>query len=137
MVVVQTRDVKQPIIDQVIRHDYQEMADIQLNERKLFKYPPFYHLIYVYLKHRDERHVELLSTAMAIALRREFGDRVYGPDKPPVGRVQMLFIRKIVLKIELNASLADARSRLRRIRQELMNEKEFKSSIVYYDVDPM
>ncbi len=137
LVVVQTRDVKQPIIDQVIRHDYQEMADIQLNERKLFKYPPFYHLIYVYLKHRDERHVELLSTAMAIALRREFGDRVYGPDKPPVGRVQMLFIRKIVLKIELNASLADARSRLRRIRQELMNEKEFKSSIVYYDVDPM
>lgn len=137
LVAIQTRNVKQTIIEQVINHDYQGMANIQLDERKLFRYPPFYHLIYVYLKHRDEKHVELLSTAMAIALRREFGDRVFGPDKPAVGRVQLLFIRKIVLKIELNASLTDARDRLRRIRQELMNEKEFKSSIVYYDVDPM
>ena len=74
---------------------------------------------------------------MSIALRREFGERVIGPDKPPVGRIQQLFIRKIVLKIELTASISDARSRLRRIEEELMKEKEFKSCIVYYDVDPM
>lgn len=137
LVVVQTRDVKQPIIEQVIRHDYQGMVDIQLDERKLFKYPPFCHLIYIYLKHRDEKQVELLSTAMAIALRREFGERVIGPDQPPVGRVQLFFIRKIVLKIELNASLSDARNRLRRIKEQLLKEKEFKACIVYYDVDPM
>ena len=74
---------------------------------------------------------------MTIALRKEFGDRVIGPDKPPVGRIQQLFIRKIILKIELTASISDARGRLHRIREELMKEKEFKSCFVYYDVDPM
>lgn len=137
LVAVQTRDVKQPIIEQVMHYDYEAMVSVQLDERRIFKYPPFSHLIYVYLKHRDEKQVELLSTAMAIALRREFGDRVMGPDKPPVGRVQLLFIRKIVIKIEVKASLSDARNRLRRIRMELMKEKEFKSCTIYYDVDPM
>jgi len=137
LVIVQTLDVKQPIMKQVMRHDYEGMVNVQLEERQLFRYPPFCHLIYVYLKHRDEKQVELLSRAMSIALRREFGERVIGPDKPPVGRIQQLFIRKIVLKIELTASISDARSRLRRIEEELMKEKEFKSCIVYYDVDPM
>lgn len=137
LVIVQTLDVKQPIIRQVMRHDYEGMVNVQLEERQLFKYPPFCHLVYVYLKHRDDKQVELLARAMSIALRREFGDRVMGPDKPAIGRIQQLFIRKIILKIELTASLSDARNRLRRIEHELMKEKEFKSCIVYYDVDPM
>ncbi len=137
LVIVQTLDVKQPIIRQVMRHDYEGMVNVQLEERQLFKYPPFCHLVYVYLKHRDDKQVELLARAMSIALRREFGDRVMGPDKPAIGRIQQLFIRKIILKIELTASLSDARNRLRRIEHELTKEKEFKSCIVYYDVDPM
>jgi primosomal protein N' (replication factor Y) len=66
-----------------------------------------------------------------------FGDRVIGPDLPPVGKIQSLFIRKIVVKIENNASLAEARQRLRAIRQNLIADPYFKSCIIYYDVDPM
>jgi primosomal protein N' (replication factor Y) len=137
LVIVQTRDVKQPIIDHVIHHDYELMTNEQLEERQLFNYPPYCHLIYAYIKHRDERQAQLLSTAFAIALRKVFGDRVIGPDLPPVGKIQSLFIRKIVVKIENNASLAEARQRLRAIRQNLIADPYFKSCIIYYDVDPM
>jgi primosomal protein N' (replication factor Y) len=137
IVFVQTRDIKQPIIDQVVHHDYRRMTEVQLEERKLFKYPPFCHLIYVYIKHRDERQVQLLATATAIALRKVFDKRVIGPDLPPVGRIQSMFIRKIVVKIELNASFTDALRRLRVIRQNLLQDPYFKSCILYYDVDPM
>lgn len=136
-VIVQTRNVEQPIIQQIIRHDYSAMIEVQLNERKQFNYPPYCHLVYVYVKHRQEKYAQVLADVFASKLRKIFGDRVVGPDLPPVARVQSYHIRKIVLKIEQKASLADALKRLRNVRQELMKDKVFNSSITYYDVDPM
>ena len=78
-----------------------------------------------------------MAQVMAGKLRAIFGDRVLGPDKPPVARVQTLFIRKIVLKIELKASLPRARELLVQVQREMMAEDRFKSLVVYYDVDPM
>jgi primosomal protein N' (replication factor Y) len=137
LVVVQTYDVKQTIIKQVIEHDYEGMVDVQLAERRQFHYPPFYHLIYIYVKHRDEKQVQLLANVMDMRLRKVFGDRVFGPDLPPVGRIQSFYIRKIVLKVEQSASLTEVRNQLINIRQEVMSNEHFKSSITYYDVDPM
>ena len=74
---------------------------------------------------------------MAERLRQCFGTRVLGPDKPPVARVQTLFIRKMMIKIEMGASLPSVRQALRLIQQEMMSNPQFKSAILYYDVDPM
>lgn len=136
-VVLQTKSVEHPIIPQVIANDYEEMAAGQLAERQLFRYPPFYRLVYVYLKNRNETLLELMAQVMAGKLRAIFGDRVLGPDKPPVARVQTLFIRKIVLKIEVKASLPRARELLVQVQREMLAEDRFKSLVVYYDVDPM
>lgn len=136
-VVLQTRNIDHPIVSQVINNDYDAMVCSQLEERKLFHYPPFYRLIYVYLKHKNEALLEEMAHTMAAKLRAVFDKRVLGPDKPPVARVQTLYIRKIVLKIEHNASMADARQLLLQIQREMIEEPRFKSLIVYYDVDPM
>ena len=136
-VILQTRNIDHPIIDQVIQNDYEGMVCSQLGERKLFHYPPFTRLIYVYLKHRNEVLLDEMATVMGEKLRASFGPRVLGPDKPPVARIQTLFIRKIVLKIEHTASMADARKLLQQIQREMIEEPKYKSLVVYYDVDPM
>ena len=136
-VVLQTKSIDHPIIPQVIANDYEAMVGGQLAERQMFHYPPYYPLVYVYLKNRNETLLDLMAQTMAAKLRTVFGNRVLGPDKPPVARVQTLFIRKIVLKIETNAPMARARELLVQVQKEMVAEDRFKSLIVYYDVDPM
>lgn len=136
-VVLQTKSIDHPIIPQVIANDYEAMVGGQLAERQMFHYPPYHRLVYVYLKNRNETLLDLMAQTMAAKLRTVFGNRVLGPDKPPVARVQTLFIRKIVLKIETNAPMARARELLVQVQKEMVAEDRFKSLIVYYDVDPM
>jgi primosomal protein N' (replication factor Y) len=136
-VVLQTRDVEHPIIGQVIGNRYADMVEGQLEERQMFRFPPYYRLIYVYLKHRDEAQLDRAAQTMAARLRAIFGARVLGPDKPPVARIQTLFIKKIVLKIETNASMERARELLLSVQRDMLQDQSFKSLMVYYDVDPM
>ena len=136
-VILQTKSIDHPIIHQVMANDYEEMVSGQLSERHMFRYPPFYRLIYVYLKHRNEQLLDIAAATMAAKLRSVFRERVLGPDNPPVARVQTLFIKKIVIKIEINASMSEARKRFLQIQREMIEEPQFKSLLVYYDVDPM
>ena len=136
-VVLQTKSIDHLIIPQVIANDYEGMVDGQLAERQMFHYPPYYRLVYVYLKNRNETLLDLMAQTMAGKLRAIFGNRVLGPDKPPVARVQTLFIRKIVVKIETKAPMAHVRELLIQVQKEMVMEDRFKSLIVYYDVDPM
>lgn len=136
-VILQTSDPSHPLIRQVIANDYTGMYNAQLQERKLFRYPPFYRLIYIYMKHRDQRTLDDVSKVYADRLRTIFGDRILGPDNPPVARIQSLYIRKIVLKVELSASVVQAKEILLASRKEMMGDERFKSLIFYYDVDPI
>ena len=134
-VVLQTQDVEASAIKQVVQHNYTAMYKEQMEERSLFNYPPYCRLIYVYMKHRDERVLESLSREYANLLQQIFGQRILGPDTPPIARVQMMYIRKIIVKIELSASIAEARKRLRDIQRYVTNLPQYKSAIIYYDVD--
>lgn len=136
-VILQTRSIDHPIIAQVIANDYEGMAATQLAERQAFHYPPYYRLIYVCLKHRREDVLEQMAQDMAARLRACFGSRVLGPDKPPVARIQALFIRKIVLKVENNAPVARVRSLLTDVQRAVQEDTRFKGGMVYYDVDPV
>lgn len=136
-VILQTKSIDHPIIEQVIANDYEQMVEGQLAERQLFQYPPYYRLIYVYMKHRNADLLELMANAMGEKLRTMFGSRVLGPDKPPVARIQTLFIKKIVLKIENDVAMGRVRECLLRAQSEILQDERFKSLIIYYDVDPM
>lgn len=135
-VYLQTRNADLPVVAQVVSNDYPSMYSDQMDERQLFSYPPFSHLVYVYMKHRDERLLDALARDMARVMTQVFGPRVLGPDAPPVSRIQSMYIRKIVLKVEAGASLADMRQRLRQIEQHVLSQTAYKSATVYFDVDP-
>lgn len=137
VVLLQTSQPESPIISQVINHDYKGMYNDQLAQRRQFGYPPFTRLIYIYLKHRDEALLDTLSQQYATLLRKVFGERVLGPDNPPVARIQSLYIRKIMLKVEVSASMAQVKELLRQIYERSLADDRFKSLTLYYDVDPM
>ena len=134
-VVLQTQDADASAIKQVVQHNYTAMYEEQMQERSLFNYPPFCRLIYVYMKHKDERVLDNLARDYATLLRQIFGTRILGPDTPPIARVQMMHIRKIIIKIELTASLAEARKRLRETQRYITGLPQYKSALIYYDVD--
>ena len=136
-VILQTKSIDHPLVAQVMANDYEGMAAGQLAERQAFHYPPFYRLVYVFLKHRREDVLEQMAQEMAARLRAVFAQRVLGPDKPPVARIQMLFIRKIVLKVETQAPVARVRSLLTDVQRAVQEDTRFKGGIVYYDVDPV
>lgn len=137
LVILQTKSPDLPLIHQVVTNDYQRMYDEQLDERRQFKYPPFDRLVYVYLKHRKEEVVEQAAAVLAGWLRTGLGDRILGPDKPPVGRIQRLFIKKIVVKIAQGTSMPKVRTYLLQLQRALLEDERFRSIMVYYDVDPM
>lgn len=136
-VVLQTKSIDHPMIRQVMENDFEGMVAHELSERQMFHYPPYYRMVYVYLKNRNEALLDQMARTMADKLRAVFGQRVLGPDKPPVARIQTLYIRKIIVKIEQNAPMNRARELLVQVQREMVEDDRFKSLIVYYDVDPM
>lgn len=136
-VVLQTRSADSDIIAYVMNNDYLSMFRTQMEERQLFHYPPYYRLINIYLRHHDSSRVELLSHDLASMLRAAFGNRLLGPDRPMVSRVHSMYIRKMMLKIEKNASPDKVRSLLFDIQSRLMQRPSAIGLQIYYDVDPM
>ena len=134
-VILQTRDAGNAIVQQVVSHDYEGMYAEQAEERELFRYPPFCRVIFIYLKHRDESVVEKLSADFASLMRQVFGERVLGPDTPPVSRIQLMHIRKLILKMELTASMAAVRGRLLALQKQILAMPQYRSAQIYYDVD--
>ena len=137
LVILQTKSADLPVIDQVVRHDFKSFCTDLLDERSLFHYPPFYHLVYVYLKHTKNEVVETAALEMGSRLRQYFSDRILGPDKPAIARVKTMHIRKIVIKLEHGIDLKRVREVLRYVQKQMMQDKRYAALHIYYDVDPM
>ena len=137
MVLLQTKSPQLPVIQQVAVNDYEAFFNDLLDERRAFRYPPFYHLVNVYLKHRKEEVAESAARDVGSLLRRWFGDRVLGPDKPGIAKVKLMNIRKIVLKLENGIDMKKVREYLRMAQSQILKDSRYGSLQIYYDVDPL
>lgn len=136
-VFLQTKNKELPIIRQVVENDCQGFYEALLEERRLFSYPPFHRLVYVFLRHRHDDVVETAGIEMGSRLRQGLGERILGPDKPSIARVKNLHIRKIVIKLENGIDQKAVRLYLRTVQQQLLQDKRYAALQVYYDVDPL
>ena len=137
-VLIQCKEPRRPLLQQVIAHDYEAMAEMQLADRKKYFYPPFSRLIMIYMKGRYEDRLDALAARYATVLRKAFGDRILGPEAPGIARIKNLYIRQIMLKIEREASTQMVRQYLNTIQNTMMqDDHEFSKIVFYYDVDPM
>ena len=137
VVLLQTKSPELPVIGQVVRNDVDGFYSDLMEERQLFRYPPFFHIINVYLKHKDEPTVTAAAEALGALLRQWFGDRVLGPDKPAVARVKAMCIRKMVVKLENGLDRVKVRLYLNKGKDVVLQDNRYKSVGVYFDVDPL
>lgn len=135
-VIIQTYQPEHPVFPFVINHNYEGFYNTEIEERRRYLYPPFTHIIYIYLKHKDPATLQTFSQTYADCLRQLLGNRVQGPDQPHVSKIKSLYIQKIMIKIESNASLSKVRTLLRNTYTKMASNPAMKTAIVYYDVDP-
>jgi primosomal protein N' (replication factor Y) len=109
-VVIQTSQPDHPVLKYLLNHDY--------------------------LGHRDERLLADFAIHYTNTLRELFGNRVFGPETPWVDRIQSLYIRKIMLKIEVRASMKKVKTILRDVYERYMADQHLRQLTIYYDVDP-
>lgn len=137
LVILQTRQPQHPIISQVVNNDYRAMYLSQMAERRAFLYPPFVRLFCITLKHRDESTCQLAAQNLAQLLRPHFpGPALLGPDRPSVGRIQSLHIRRILLKADPQLPPAGIRRTLWAARTVILSMEAYKQVNIFFDVDP-
>ena len=137
IVVLQTRQPDLSVIHQVTENNYAALFGQQLVEREMFRYPPFRRITDIYLRHRNEQVCAQAADYLAALLRPHFGDDLLGPDKPAVGRVQMLHIRKLLLKLRPELPVSGVRRTLAAARDLLLAQPEYKGVRLHFDVDPL
>ncbi|WP_430810597.1 MULTISPECIES: replication restart helicase PriA [unclassified Carboxylicivirga] len=136
LVILQTSNPQHPVIMDVINHNFQNLYATQLEERQLFKYPPFFRLINITIKHKSEGVTNKAAVVLANQLRVVFGSRVLGPQAPVVNRIQNLYIKKILMKLEKSASPAKVKSLMREVIFSLQAQQAFRYVVFQIDVDP-
>ena len=137
LVILQTKSPDLPLISQVVHNDYPAFYRGLIAERQQFRYPPYYRLVYVYLKHRQETVVAAAGVEMGALLRQWFSGRVLGPDKPGISKVKSLSIQKIVLKLEPSLNMAEVRRYLALAQQQIQQDKRYSTLQIHFDVDPL
>ena len=136
-VIIQTYDQNHEILNQVKHHDYKSMYNKQLNERRIFKYPPFCRLISINIQHKNQNKLEVLSIKLATSLRKSFGNRVLGPESPNINRIRNFYHKNILLKIEDGTSIKNAKQILIEYINRYKEVKDFKSARINLDIDPL
>ena len=136
LVILQTKSADLPVIEQVAANDSKTFYEDLDEERRLFNYPPYSRLIYVYLKHQHDNVVESAALMLGSILRGWFGERILGPDKPAVARVKSMCIRKIMIKLENGIDQKKVREYLRMAQKQILQDKQYAALQIFYDVDP-
>lgn len=136
-VLIQTTNPKENVLEYVKAHDYSSYYQSEIAERERYTYPPFTKIINIYLRNKDGNMVDRAAVIYAKKLREVFGTRVLGPEKPFVGRIALWYIQSIMLKIEAGASMSKVKQILRQIYEQAAAWPDFKSTQIYYDVDPV
>lgn len=135
-VIVQTGDPDHWVIDKVTQHDFVGFYDAEIIERKNYFYPPFYKVIDITLKHRDENELNRAAQELTNRLRATFKERVLGPEFPPVKKIYNQYLKVIKLKIERDANDKKVKERVAFIMDEFFSAPNNKSIRSIIDVDP-
>lgn len=136
-VIIQTTDPDHWVIKLVEQHDFVSFYENEIIERENYFYPPFYKLIRLTLKHKEESIVEKAAFELANSLHETFKERVLGPEFPIIKRIQNQFLKEIILKIERTAPDKKVKERIAAIIEEFYSKPMNKIIKVAIDVDSL
>ena len=135
-VIIQTYTPDHQVVRNVMDADYPGLYREQIEERRVFRYPPFFRMVEVTLKHRDAEVLNAAADWFATQLRGAFGGRVMGPEYPLVSRVRALYLKVVTVRFERSEAIADAKALMLRVADDLVKQDDWKRVAVHFDVDP-
>ncbi|MEM6516954.1 MAG: primosomal protein N' [Bacteroidota bacterium] len=134
-VLIQTYNPYHQILQQVSTNDFEQMFAEQMEDRRVYKYPPIYRMIKITFKHKDYQKVNLGADWYAKSLRKVFGEFILGPEFPLVARIRNQYLKNILIKIPPNQSLNKTKEAILKINNSFMSVKEFRPIRVILNVD--
>ena len=135
-VIIQTFNPQHQVLADVMNNDYRHLYEEQIQERRVFRYPPFFRLIQITLKHRDAKVLDAAADWLALQLRATFAWRVMGPEYPLVSRIRALYLKTITLRFEKTEAIGDAKRVIMQMADDLGKQEGWSSVTVLFDVDP-
>ena len=135
-VLIQTYQPQHPIIQQVIRSDYEGMLDQQLEERIEYHYPPYYRLIKMVVKHRDVEKVRIASKWIFNVLNQSYKGEILGPVFPPIARLRNRYHMQILIKIGKDQSRNELKKLIQSTIKSFESVGQFRSCKITVNVDP-
>ena len=136
-VIIQTGEPKHHIIKAIVENDFKAMYQSECELRNTYKYPPFYRLISISLRHKDKTILDKTADYSAKLLRSNFGNRLLGPEYPLISKIQNYYIKTMLLKLEKDKSASRAKQIIKEVIINVLSQERFKSVNFVIDVDPM
>jgi len=135
-VILQSWNPEHKIIKNIVFNDFMSMYTGELKEREKFRYPPYYRLINIKVKHKDFKVLNNAADVFGNILRSKFGNMVYGPEFPMVSRIRLFYIKQLLIKLPRNKSQFEMKSIILESLEEFRKLAAYKSVLVNFDVDP-
>jgi primosomal protein N' (replication factor Y) len=136
-VIIQTTQPKHQVLSDVVQNNFQRLFNNQMQERRLFRYPPSYRLVRVVLKHKDRERLDQAAGLMASSLRKLFKENILGPEYPLISRIQNWYQKEIWIKLERNSKLSNHKQQIMETTLQIKSLPNYSGVIIYPDVDPM
>jgi primosomal protein N' (replication factor Y) len=137
-VIIQTTNVKHPVLQLVQQHDYRQFYNLEIENRKQFFYPPYSRIILLTLKHKDKNTVSAAAEKLTQLLKQDLKDHIVGPAAPVVNRIRNQYLMEILIKLPKEPGMSlRYKAAIRNHINLVTAEKHFKSVTVIADVDKM
>lgn len=136
-VFIQTTRPDEKVLDFVKAHDYHGFYNTEIEERRQYAYPPFTKVINIFIKNKNDMAAANAAVVFTKRLREIFGERVLGPERPFVSRVALWYVQQIMLKVEAGASMKKVKALLLAAFASVAHDANIRTSLIYYDVDPV
>ncbi|WP_423130536.1 replication restart helicase PriA [Gaoshiqia sp. Z1-71] len=136
-VIIQTSQPKHPVLHDVVANNFQQLFNVQMAERKLFKYPPYFRLVKIVLKHKNQERLNPAADHLGARLRKLFGMNMLGPEYPVISRIQNWYQKEIWIKLDRDHKLAQSKKQIMDEIKQLKSLPNHANLVVYADVDPM
>lgn len=137
-VLIQISNMQHPVLQFVKQHDYQQLYNFEIENRKQFNYPPFTRLIQITFKHKEKEVAEEAANIMGQGLKPLFGNYINGPSQPVVDRIRNQYLWEILLKLPKDAGLVQqCKTAIRQQTAIIQNNKRYRAVHIIPNTDPV
>ncbi len=134
-VVIQTYNPNHNTIQQVTNNDYIGMYKEQLYDRQIYRYPPYFRLIKLTLKHRDFDKLKEGAMWLYQVMSQNLGLPVLGPEEPPISRIRNEYIRTILIKIPQTTPIGSTKKTIQKMLTSFEAVPQYRAIKVAINVD--